>query len=544
MTLLVSGDRYVVFNASFDVEIIIIILLKNGFAFLKNDEQPRHKTMRLIMGQKIYMLSTYYELAGELINSEYVDLGNLIVGSSLNKIAKKFTDEEKGDYEASKDNPEEFAIYCMKDARITWKAYNEVTKVLGKEYITIGSAAFDIMLSMSFTAQTKRGRMGLFKRIYGNTTIEEDTFFRQWYAGGLGWASTEDRTETKIDSYDLVSAYPWASKGKVPTLNGAKFTKGFAAATEEYPFAFILMRVTGQVKKNHVPVLPSRNIYGDSNIYIYDDKQVHIIQEYGKKSEYEYWLENIEVESIEYVETVLMKAATRNVLEVFMDHYFEVKNTTDGIMREFAKRLLNSLTGKLGTNPTKDNIEFKLNEDNKMIRSAVEQVEIDTFATHVIAVITSRVRTKCYEMDTLLRGKVKFRMYATDSVKHSTDIKVDIKTSKELGSWDLEHEDTDFVFLGLKAYIFDANNEKGNRDVMCAGISRQYKNLITNEQFFASTLVKSLISIRSGNGRIIYEGYKRIANPIKKPRRREDYGTSIQNRPKKVKSKGPISRRA
>lgn len=542
LTILGSGARFVVFNASFDVEIIIIMLLKNGFTFLKNEDIPKHKTMKLIMGQKIYMLTTYYEIKGELIESDYVDLGNLLVGTDLAEIAKKFTDERKGDYEASKEDKEEFAKYCMKDARITRKAYMNVIEQLGKEYITIGSAAFDIMLQMNFNAKTKQGRMRLFKRVFGDYTVEQDKYLRKWYAGGLGWSSTDDRTEVTIDSWDLVSAYPWASYGKLPTLNDSKVYSGYYPPSEEYPFAFIKLRVTGQVKEDHVPVLPSRNIYGDSNIYIYDDKDTYIIQEYGKKSEYEYWLENMEIEDIEYVQTILMKEASMNPLKSFMTKYYNIKNTSEGIVREFAKRLLNSLTGKLGTNPNKENVEFELNENNKMVRSGVEAIEIDTYATHVISVITSRVRCKCYEADTMLRGKVKFRMYATDSVKHSNEIHINLGDSGELGSWDLEHEGTEFIFLGLKAYIFDANNKKGEREVMCAGISRKYKKLITNEQFFASTSVKSLISIRSGNGRIIYEGYKKIASPIKKPRRREQYDNQLESGPKKVKGKERIGR--
>jgi hypothetical protein len=540
-TLITEGDKYIVYNASFDIEIIIILMLKNGFTFLKNDEKARHKTMKLIMGQKIYQLTINFEYAGYLITNEFVDLGNLIVGADLATIAKKFTDETKGNFEVSKLDKELFKEYCMKDARITRKAYNKVLEMLGKEYLTIGSAAFNILLDMNFPqAKSKKGKMKLFKAIYGDTTVEEDKYLRKWYAGGFGWCSTDERTETRVHSYDLISAYPWASYGKLPTLNQAIIINGYEETSEEYPFAFIKIRVTGQVKRNHAPILPSRNIYGDSNVYIYDDKEVYIIKEHGKKSEYEYWLENMDIEEIEYVETILMKEAKKNVLEKYMTHYYEIKKRETGILREFAKRLLNALTGKLGTNPVKENVSFMLNEINKMIKDGSEEIQIDTYATHVIAVITSRIRCKLYEVDAKIRDKVKFRMYATDSVKHSTEVKDVFNTGHELGEWALEHEDTSFIYLGLKAYIFDANNEKGEREVMCAGISRKYKPLITNEQFHAATKVKSLISVRSGNGRIIYEGYKKIANPIKKKRRREDNVAELQSRPKTDRKKGLI----
>lgn len=540
-TLVVSGHKYVVFNASFDVEIIIIMLLKNGFSFLKNEQTPSHKTMKLVMGQRIYSLVTYFELDGELISTEYVDLGNIIVGASLKDIAKKFTSLEKGDFEVSKKDWEEFKKYCMLDARITYEAYVSMIKLLGKEYLTIGSAAFDIMLKMGFTAKTKQGRMGLFKRLFGDSTVAEDKEMRKWYAGGLGWSSTDERTEVKIDSWDLISAYPEASVHSLPTRNLMKVYRGYMEPTRDYPFAFIKLRVTGQIKKDHVPVLPSRNIYGDSNIYIYDDKEVYIIQEYGKKSEYEYWMENMEIDTIEHIETTLMRKATTNPLKIYMEHYLHMKQTTSGIERELAKRLLNALTGKLGTNPVKDNIEFAIDETNKLKRVGSEEIEIDTYATHVISVITSRIRCKMYEADTKLRGKVKFRMYATDSCKHSTEVRKVLKSGTEWGQWAMEKENTDFIFLGLKAYIFDANNVKGEREVVLAGISREYKKLITNEQFHAATRVKSLISVRTGNGRIIYEGYKKIANPIKKKRRREDYVEELPSRPKKASRKESIS---
>lgn len=517
--IVTSGKKYIVFNAGFDVEIIITILLKNKFKFLKNEDNPSHKTMKLIMGQKIYTLSTYYMLDGKLIETQYIDLANLIVGATLKEVAKKFTDLSKGNYEASKQERGKFKEYCMLDAKITRVAYENVTKLLGKQYLTIGSAAFDIMLKMSFDAKSRAGRFGLFKRVYGDNTLEYDKYLRKWYAGGLGWCSTDNRTEVTINSYDLKSAYPAESVKELPTTIGKRTYQGYKEPTKEFPFAFIHMKITGQVKENRVPVLPSRNVYGDSNIYLYDDKDVYIIQEYGKTSEYEYFMENIEIDMISYEETTLMKVAKSNPLKVYMEKYYEMKNTSTGIVREFAKRLLNSLTGKLGTNPEKSNVSFKLDERYKLVRDDTELSVIDVYSTHVVSVITSRVRCKCYEVDKQIRDKVSFRMYATDSVKHSNNIKI-LKTGKERGDWDLEHEDTEFIFLGLKAYIFDCNNKKGEREVMCAGISREYKKLITNEQFFSSTQVKSLISVRSGNGRIIYEGLKRIVTPIKKPRRR------------------------
>lgn len=520
-TLVISGHQYVVFNASFDVEIIIIELLKMGFKFLLNGFNPSHKTMKLLMGQKIYMLTTYFELGGKLIESKFIDLANIIVGASLEEVARTYTDLEKGNYEEEKQDFESFKKYCMLDAKITRVAYENVIKMLGTKAITIGSAAFSIMLNMNYTGRYKADKMRQFKRDVGNNDLEFDDYIRQWYAGGLGWASTDERTEVKIHSYDIVSAYPAVSVRTIPTSRDKMTIGGLAEPTSEYPFAFIHMKVTGEVKENRVPILPSRNIYGDSNIYLYDDKDVYIIKEYGVKSEYDYFMENTDIEHIEYVKTVLMKSAKHNPLEKYMKHYYEKKRQDTGVQRDLDKRLLNSLTGKLGTNPRKENIVYRLDETNRLVKDSAEETIIEVYATHVISVITSRVRCMCYEQDVLLRDKVSFRMYATDSVKHEASVKV-IKTGNNLGDWDIEYDNVDFIFLGLKAYIFDSNNEQGKRKVMCAGISKKYKNIITNEQFYASTTVKSLISMRAGNGRIIYEGFKQIASPVKKARRRKD----------------------
>lgn len=523
-TILLTGAKFVVYNASFDIEIIMTILLKNDFTFLVEDEQPRHKTMRLLMGQKIYKLETFFNDKGKLITSTFVDLANLIVGSSLKEIAKEYTNLEKGSYEGTKDNLEEFIKYCMLDSKITRIAYENIEKILGEEYLTIGGAAFDIMLKMNFPELSKRDRFKELKKILGDNTVEIDDNFRKWYMGGFGWASTDDRTECRINSYDIKSAYPSVSIDTVPTSKGMIVFKELYMPTKERPFSYIHMKITGQVKKNRCPVAPSRSIYGDSNVYIYDEKDVYVIKEYERKSEYDYFLENIEIDNIEYIETISLKQAPYNPLKQFMLEYYEKKSKAEGVEKEVDKRILNSLTGKLGSNPHKENVKFRLDERNVIKKDSSSEVIADIYFTHVVAVITSRVRCKCYEIDSLIRDKVSFRMYATDSVKHSSNIDI-IQTGKTLGAWDKEYSDIFFIFLGLKAYIFDANNEKGMRKVLCAGISRNYKDMITNEDFYATSEVKSLISVRSGNGRIIYEGTKKIANPVKKPRRREElYG--------------------
>lgn len=521
LELITSGDTYVVFNASFDVEIIMTILLKNGFKFLANEGQPQHKTMKMLMGQKIYQLKTYYNYKGKLVESNFIDLANLIPGSTLEEVASKFTHLEKGNYEASKENWEEFKKYCMLDAEITRLAYERLSGLLGSNYITIGGASFDIMLKMNFKGNNKKALFGQFRGVYGKLTIEEDRKMRKWYGGGFGWASTDDRTEVNIHSYDRISAYPAESVKSLPTFRDKRTYNGYKAPTEEFPFAFIHMKVTGQVKKNHAPVLPSRNIYGDSNVYIYNDKDVYIIQIFGEKSEYEWFMENMEIELLEYEETILMKEAYMNPMKSYMERFYELKRTSSGVEREFAKLLLNSLTGKLGTNPEKANMVFKLDETNTLVRDVdkTETTIIDTYAVHTISVITSRARCALYEVDAQIRDKVSFRLYATDSVKYSSSEKL-IKEGTEWGEWALEHESTDFIYLGLKAYIFDPYNKQGKRNVMCAGISKKYKNQITNEQFYASNKAKTLISVRRGNGRVIYEGYKQIATPVRKPRRR------------------------
>lgn len=514
-----SGDTYVVYNASFDIEIIMIMLLKNGYGFLRATDDPCNKTMKVIMSQKIYLLTIYTNVRGKLVETRFMDLANLIVDSNLAKIAEAFTELRKGNFEEEKQHPERFKLYCMNDAKITRIAYQTVLAQLGADYITVGSAAFDIMLKMNFKGKTKKARFSQFKAVYGYLTIEDDDRLRKWYAGGFGWCSTDERTELRIHSYDLKSAYPYECMGRLPTYNQHLTLAHYEEPNAEYPFAFYHMRITGQVKKNHCPPLPSRNIYGDSNVYIYDDKDVYIIREYGVVSEYDMFFENVEIEEIEYVSTVLMKEATVNPLAAFVNKYYAIKSTSKGIEREFAKRLLNALTGKLGTNPRKSNVGFELDDNSKLFKAWEEETITPSFAPHVVSVITSRVRTRCYIADSKLRDLVDFRFYCTDSCKHSSSVKV-LTSGKGLGDWALEYEHMEFIYLGLKAYIFDPNDEQGCREVMCAGISKKYKDLITNEQFYASTEVKSMISVRAGNGRIIYEGTKHIVSPVKKPRRR------------------------
>lgn len=524
ITLLFSGDKYVVFNASFDIEIIMTILLRNGYKFIDDISKKAHKTMKLLASQsKIYKLTTYtmWEEKKRIIETEYIDLGNIIVGVKLKDVAKTFTDLEKGDYEVSKKDWEKFKEYCLLDAKITYEAYKNICKQLDGNYITIGAASFDAMLKMAFGNNSKETNMKNFRAIYGDSSLEMDTHLRKWYIGGFGWCTHDERVELKVNSYDINSAYPYECIQGLPTTNDMLIYDDYKEPNERYKYAFYKIRATGQIKEGYAPISPSKNIYGDSNRYIYEQEYVYLIKEYGKKSEFDWWHENMEIEYYEVEETILMKEARNNIIKPFILHYYHIKETSTGVIRDLAKRIINSFTGKLGTNPIKDSPIFELDERNKLVKAGTFESETETYAVHCVAVITSRVRSRLYEMDKFLREKgAKFRMYATDSVKYDASIGKVIPTSDKMGGWDIEHEDSDFIFLGLKAYIFDANNKQGKREVICAGISKDYKQLIQNDEFFGNNLVKSLVSVRSGNGRIIYETYKRIVNPIKKKRRR------------------------
>lgn len=518
-----KSNTYVVFNASFDIEIIITILLKNGWTFLREDEDVRNKSMKLLMGQKIYKLTLYRIIKGKVYENSFIDLANIIVGEKLRDVAETYTNLHKGEYDkASKASEEEFIEYCMQDSKITREAYENVSNLLDiKKLITIGGAAFNIMLNMNFKGINRNEKFHKFKQIYGDMTIEEDDHIRNWYAGGFGWCSTDERTETNINSYDITSAYPYECLGRLPTYNYHKKVQGILLdPNERYPFVFVHLKITGQVKPNYCPIKPTRNIYGDSNKYIYDNDDVYLIREYGKKDEYDFFMENTIIDDIIVIESIAMKEAKRNPLKKFVEKYYELKKTSTGVRKDMAKRILNSLTGKLGTNPHKYNQGYKL-ENNVLVKDFAEEVFTDTYATHVVSVITSRVRCKCYEVDSKIRDTATFRLYATDSVKHSSDCKI-IETGDKLGDWKLEKENMDFIFLGLKAYIFDPYNKQGKREVLCAGISKDYKDKITNDEFYANAKVKSMISVRRGNGRVIYEGEKHIANPVKKPRSRKE----------------------
>lgn len=518
--ILSSGETYVVYNASFDIEIIMDLLLKMGYTYI-TDNKARDKTMRLLAGTKIYKLDTYTRVLNRMVNSCFIDLGNIIVGSNLRDIAENYTPYHKGVYEEVKGDRVDFAEYNLLDARITRVAYENICKELGRQVITIGSASFGIMLDENYPNMKRSIQIDKFKKNYGYLTLEDDLELRKFYRGGLGWCSSRERWVGKVNSWDKKSAYPYECIGRMlPSFNDHIKYKGYRAPTKEYPFAFIKMVVTGQVKEGYCPVLPSRTPFGDSNVYIYDERVVEIIQIYGEKSEYDWFLENVDIESIEYISTILMKKAKDNPLEKFMVKYYNIKESSSGVKRDVAKRLINSLTGKLGTNPIKHNITYTLQE-GVLKRDLFEETECDTYETQVVAVITSRVRCEMYRVDSLLRDKCKFRLYATDSCKHSTETEV-IIGKKGIGQWNEEYEDIEFIYVGLKTYMFDPYNKEGKKSVVCAGISREYKDRLTPEDFFSGNEVASNISVRSINGRIIYEGQKRIATSPDKPRTRSE----------------------
>ena len=196
-------------------------------------------------------------------------------------------------------------------------------------------------------------------------------------------------------------------------------------------------------------------------------------------------------------ETLQFKAET-GLFKDTVDRFIDFKNTSkkdkNECMMLFAKLVLNSFYGKLGSNVAR--IERKLTIDEngitKFENTGIEYESLTKYyppyASCVTAWARCNLRSTCYKLcmnNGVFEPNV---LYCdTDSIYSLLTSEEIIKRcgniidKYELGLWDLEKEYNEFKCIGSKKYMYTEKDGKIN--CKCAGLPKQARNLITYETF-------------------------------------------------------------
>jgi hypothetical protein len=218
---------------------------------------------------------------------------------------------------------------------------------------------------------------------------------------------------------------------------------------------------------------------------------------------------------IEKIEQVIYFHKTYPIFREFIEQFQELKQTSKGAKRTFAKLVQNSLYGKFGMRRLRRMIKpiedlESVKESGKMfmefthpkLQTKLIQVEDTVNAQyiqpHIAAYVTAYARILLYEgLVNEHNGQVAY--CDTDSIACSHEFTEDLIDDNEYGKWKLENTLKYGIFLQPKLY-FEKSND-GKDTIKAKGIPGDIK-----KQFTESTYQIILDKIKKGEERIMFFG--------------------------------------
>ena len=357
----------------------------------------------------------------------------------------------------------------------------------------------------------------IFEIIFPKIRIEQDTFIRKSYYGGITYKNSElvDSLEGDICGlvYDVNSLYPSVMRTRLLPYGFPLYYKGDYKITninkKEYPLYIQKIRVKKfELKEGFIPNIQIKdNTNFKANDYQYNNKDNNgnyiPLTFTFTNVQLDYFLKSYNVEDIEYIEGYAFKGAY-NLFNTYIDTFMEMKKNGEGAVKETAKLFLNSLYGKFGMNPNKE--ERILNFDNEIFSTSnldengntLEFIS-DSIYLPMATFITAYAREIL--LTTIEKVYERFLYCDTDSI-HITgyDIPNIEIHDKNLGAWKCEGKFVNAKYIGAKRYAELMVNEKDNTKkwvIKCCGLSKDIMEKLDIEVFdicqYSSQEVKKLI---------------------------------------------------
>lgn len=346
--------------------------------------------------------------------------------------------------------------------------------------------------------------------------LDEDTFVRKTYRGGVCYAYRTGEYKNG-QTYDKVSMYPGVMKKyKLPYGSGhyfqsyipfyemydASFDKSYDLFNLDWNtihngdyFWFVHIRCNFDLKPNHLPTIQIKNnpLYF-SNDYLTTSrvdfngkKYKHYIKDgnivptsvelYLSMYDLELLLKHYDVSDFEIIDGIYYQARD-DMFSMYIKYWANIKKSSTGALRQFAKLMLNNLYGKLSTNPKRFMKVPYL--DNEIVKYKIEENYSDSVHIACGSAITACAR---YELLTTAQMNEPYVLYMdTDSIHMTKEndnqvLKTTLsKIGKEIGDWDKESDWDYGYFVRAKTYA-EHITEKDKWTVKGCGCPPRSKNL-------------------------------------------------------------------
>ena len=434
-------------NLRFDGHFIIDWLMKNGYEYTDDKVNEDGLFSALISDTgKFYSITVAWREGGR---TEFRDsLKKLPM--SIKRIGEAFGYEEgKGEIDYDKLRPVGYVMtdeerdYIRIDVAILAKAIKQVHVDNGMTKLTIGSDSL---------AEYKRTVAVRFDRTFPPFSHRMDAHIRKAYRGGYTYADPRFKGR-KVGSgivLDVNSLYPSVMKNRLIPYGEPKIFSEYQEPTKERPLQIFGVTFTAKLKPGHLPCIQVKG----SSAFVPTEYVREISEPVSlmvTSTDWELYNDHYDINVIAYEGGYAFQAAT-GLFDDYIDKWVRVKEHSEGGIREIAKLHLNSLYGKLATNP---NITGKipyLKDGAVHYRRGPEEVRAPVY-TAAGAYITSWGRDL-----TIRAAQANYSTFAyadTDSLHLLRD---DVPTSIEvhktrMGAWDHEYSFQHAFYIRAKAYL-------------------------------------------------------------------------------------------
>lgn len=392
------------------------------------------------------------------------------------------------------------------------QALNEYKTILeciynDNEYKTIQAFNEGFKTSIDFVkSQEAKGKKTninkdmLFSGVFPQLHPNVDCYLRQSYYGGITWKNSNKLNELKQNGvdlkglvYDVNSLYPSVMRTKLLPYGQPKFYEGGYNSVaqfvkDQYPLYIQRIRVKMfELKPGKMPNVQIRESvnfkateYQTTNRY-YDEEL--------KEEKYEecvFTFTSVQLDrfldsyntpmGIEYIDGYLFKGSY-GIFDKYIDTFMQLKETGKGAKKATAKLCLNSLYGKFGTNPQREEriVEFYdgvFSTTNRDEEGNLLEYLSDSVYLPMASFITA------YARDVLINAVNsvfdRFLYCDTDSIHILGNDIPDIPIhDTKLGYWKLEGRFVDAKYIGAKRYAELIEDDEGNKhwDIKCCGVS-------------------------------------------------------------------------
>ena len=478
-----SGSRVYFHNLKFDGKFVLHRILSDGWLWVPAKEEAGARRFTTLISD----MSQFYSIKLWFSEDRAVEfLDSLkIIPLPIAKIPKAFglpIEKLELDYVEFREEghvlTEEEKSYISHDVKIAAMALEKMFDQ-GMKRMTAGSNAFKDYQSMI-------GGKKRFRDWFPEPGYDADLRQGGCYKGGF--TAVNPRFAGKIVgtgcSFDVNSLYPSvmaSAHGEVLPYGEPVEYEGKYAPDEDYPVYIQYVEADFTVKDDRIPCLQLKGnrMFGETE-YIRDSK--------GEQTmcltsvDLEMLLEQYDVHSIRYIRGYKFKGS-RNLFDGYVDKWTEIKTkaTIGGNqgMRTIAKLQLNSLYGKMATNPVKQSRRPYL-EDGVVKYSLLPEEFAEPVYLPAGAFITAYARS--FTIRAAQANYDRWLYCDTDSCYFlGTEPPVGMKVDDvELGAWKMEHVFDRFKAIRAKTYCFECG---GELTVHCAGMPARCHGSVTMENF-------------------------------------------------------------